>query len=129
MAGEQVIADRFVLGDLIGQGGMGYVYRGRDRQTGLEVAIKLLREELGTSPDQVRRFAREGEALRALNHPSIVKVLASVEEQGRHYIIMEYVTGGSLGSLLKAQAQLPLERTLQIALDLADALTRAHRLK
>lgn len=129
MAETQLIAGRYAIGDLIGQGGMGYVYRGRDHQSGREVAIKLLREELGANADQVRRFAREGEALRALNHPSIVKVLASVEEQGRHYIIMEYVTGGSLGSLLKAQAQLPLERALQIALDLADALTRAHRLK
>ncbi|PDW03008.1 serine/threonine-protein kinase [Candidatus Viridilinea mediisalina] len=129
MADSQLIAGRFELGDLIGQGGMGYVYRGRDHKQDREVAIKLLREELGSNTDQVRRFAREGEALRTLNHPNIVKVLASVEEQGRHYIVMEYVTGGSLGTLLKQQPQLPVERALQIALDLADALTRAHRLK
>lgn len=76
----------------------------------------------------LERFAREGDALRQLNHPNIVKMLAAIEEDGQYYLVMEYVEGGSLRELLDAEPRPPLERTLEIALDLADALTRAHRL-
>ncbi len=125
-----VIADRFQVSELIGQGSMGEVYRGLDTQTDEPVAIKFLRPEIVVSdPELVRRFAREGEALRKLNHPNIVKVLTTIEEGSRHYIIMEYVGGGTLRELLRKQPQLPVPRVLEIALDLADALTRAHRLR
>ena len=66
--------------------------------------------------------------LRKLNHPSIIKMLASIHENDHHYLVMEYVAGGSLRELLEDQPQLPVDRVLEIALDLADALTRAHRL-
>jgi tetratricopeptide (TPR) repeat protein len=77
---------------------------------------------------------REGEALRQLNHPNIVGMVAAVEEgeatpgEVVHYLVMEYVEGGSLQDLLAAQGALPSARAVEIALDLADALTRAHRL-
>jgi NarL family two-component system response regulator LiaR len=76
----------------------------------------------------VERFRLEGEALRKLNHPNIVKVLATAEEDGQHYIVMEYVTGGSLADLLKRQPKLPVDRAVGIALELSDALSRAHHL-
>jgi serine/threonine-protein kinase len=79
-------------------------------------------------PDILERFVREGQALRQLNHPNIVGMVAAVEEEGRHYLVMEYVEGGSLQDLLAAQGPLPSTRAVEIALDLADALTRAHRL-
>jgi serine/threonine protein kinase len=79
-------------------------------------------------PELVERFRREGEALRRLNHPNIVKVLAAVEETGQPYLVMEYVSGGSMATLLEQQPQLPLGRALAIALELADALSRAHHL-
>jgi predicted ATPase/predicted negative regulator of RcsB-dependent stress response len=63
-----------------------------------------------------------------LNHPNIVKVLATLQEDHQQYIVMEYVGGGSLEEALKQQPQMPVQRVLQIALDLSDALTRAHRL-
>src|SRR5262245_46494604 len=129
MSTPQVIANRFELGGIIGQGGMGDVFLGRDRQTGQPVAIKSLKPDvLRSDPGILERFAREGEALRKLDHPNIVKVLATAEDSGQHYIIMEYVGGGSLATLLKQQPQLPVARVLEIALDLADALTRVHRL-
>jgi len=130
MNARTLIANRYEIHDLLGTGGMGEVFRGLDIQTGQAVAIKQLKPEIVASdPDLVRRFGREGEALRKLNHPNMVKMLAAVEEDGRHYLVMEYVGGGSLESLMDDQPQMPISRVLNIALDLADALTRAHRLK
>lgn len=127
---RRIIGGRFEILDVIGQGGMGTVYRGRDTQTGETVAIKSLRPDIvKDDPKLVERFTREGEALRQLNHPSIVKMLASVEENNQHFIVMEYVGGKSLKELLAESGPMPIDRVLHITLDLADALTRAHRLK
>lgn len=114
----------------IGQGGMGSVYRGHDTQSGKDVAIKTLKKELvENDPDLVQRFQIEGEALRQLNHPNIVKMLGSEEQDGVHYLVMEYVKDGSLLDVLCETPKLSIQRALYVALDLADALTRAHRLK
>ncbi|MFL5807123.1 MAG: protein kinase domain-containing protein [Roseiflexaceae bacterium] len=127
---SRMIANRFGIGGLIGQGSMGEVYRGLDTQTNDLVAIKALKQmAVKHDPDTVERFVREGEALRRLNHPNIVKVLTSALEGDRHYIVMEYVGGGSLDKLLKRERPLLLARALEIAIDLADALVRAHRVK
>jgi DNA-binding NarL/FixJ family response regulator len=120
---------RYRIDRLIGGGGMGDVYLGADLLTGEAVAIKQLRVEMGGSlPHMVERFLREGEALRRLNHPNIVKVLATVDEGSRHYLVMEYVAGGSLADLLLQESQLPVERVVSIGLELSDALSRAHHL-
>ena len=109
----QVVASRYQLGDAIGQGSMGEVYRSLDIQTGQAVAVKLLRPDIvASNPELVERFAREGEALRKLNHPNIAKVLATIEEDNHHYIVLEYVGGGTLRDLLKGQPQLPVRRVL-----------------
>ena len=130
MAATRVIAGRYRLDAPLGEGGMGEVFRGTDLRTGAAVAVKQLRAELlAGGEDQLRRFEREAEALRRLNHPSIVQMLATVNDGGRPYIVMEYVPGGSLAELLQQQPRLPVQRTLQIALDLSDALARAHRLR
>jgi serine/threonine protein kinase len=130
---SRIIGDRFQIDDLerdfLGRGGMGDVYRGRDLQTGEPVAIKALRPEVVSGdPNALARFLREGEALRQLNHPNIVQVVDGIEENERHYLVMEYVPGGSLRDLLEQEGRLSVERTVEIALDVADALTRAHRL-
>ena len=122
----QIIAQRYRILEELGQGGMGTVYRGLDSRTQQTVAIKQLKPEL-TTPELVERFVREGTALRELNHPNIVKMLDSVQEDGNHYLIIEYLSGGDLSNLLKA-GQLPIEKVLQLAIDICDALTRAHRL-
>jgi serine/threonine protein kinase/tetratricopeptide (TPR) repeat protein len=112
---------------LIGSGGMGVVYRGTDIQTNVPVAIKELRKDIIDKDSTIiGRFKREGELLRLLNHPNIVKVFGTDEIDGTHYIIMEYVAAGSLRSLLKREGKLSVEQTLSIALELADALSRAH---
>ena len=125
-----VILERYELGPPIGEGGMGEVFRGLDRETGETVAIKRLKSgRLANDPTQIERFEREGDALRVLDHPNIVKVLASGSESGDHYIVMELVAGGSLADLLSKEERLPIARTIDIALELADALTRSHHLK
>jgi serine/threonine-protein kinase len=136
---RKLIADTYAILDgdtpegleqnLLGRGGMGNVYRGVNSQTGEAVAIKVLKPEIVASDaDLVTRFVREGQALRQLNHPNIVKMLAASEQDGQHYLVMEYVSGGSLHDLIAGAGPLPVSRVLEIALDLADALTRAHRL-
>jgi len=130
MGAEQTVAaGRYTIGAPIGGGATGSVYAGVDSLTGEKVAIKALRRELVASmPELVVRFRQEGEALRRLNHPNIVKIMATAEEDGQHYIVMEYVGGGSLADLLRRQPKLPIERAVAIALELSDALSRAHHL-
>ena len=128
IAGRYQIED--VVTDLLGQGGMGSVYRAYDQKTEQIVAVKQLRSDLvHNNPDQLARFVREGELLRQLNHPNIVKLLGTAVEQEDHYLIMEYVAGGSLRDLLNQQPQLPEKQVLTIGLELADALSRAHHLQ
>ncbi len=123
-----VIAGRYAIGEKIGSGGMGDVFRGIDQRTETPIAIKMLKSDLA-SDEMVARFVREGEALRQLNHPHIVTLLDAVQENGQYYLVMELVTGGALDDLLHRTSRLPLPHILNIALDLADALTRAHRLQ
>src|SRR5690606_32568576 len=90
--------------------------------------IKQLRSDRLSDSESVARFLREGETLQQLNHPNIVRVLDSFEENGRRAIVMEYVPGGTLRQLLQHEGPLPLQQALQLALELADALSRAPHL-
>jgi len=138
--GRIFIADRFEVAnpmtDRLGNGGMGTVYLGLDRLTGRQVAIKVLQRNSPLSPDQmIKRFIREGEALRLLEHPNIVEVIAAIPEPGQdngpqdaYYLVMEYASGGSLADLLAREGRVPCRRALEIALDVSDALAHAHRI-
>jgi len=131
--GKFIIANRFEIADLkqdlLGRGGMGVVYRATDTQSGEIVAVKTLNSDvLSTEAEILERFRREGEALRQLNHPNIVKFITAVESYGQYYLVMEYIDGGNLQTLLTEQGSLSSRRTIEIGLDLADALTNAHAL-
>ena len=139
MSLSKLVADIYYIEnletDLIGQGAMGEVYRGLNTQTGQTVAIKVLKPEIvSNNPELVERFVREGDALSHLNHPNIVRRFAATSQQNDqtgkidHYLVMEYVAGGSLRDLLESQGQLPVKQVLQIGLELSDALSRAHHL-
>ncbi len=128
-----MLGDRFRIADepsaLIGQGGVGRVYQATDISSGDPVAVKALDPEaLERDVLLLQRFQREGEALRRLNHPNVVKFIAAIEEHGRHCLVMEYLPGGSLQKLLQRVQRLPPQRALEIALPLVDALTQTHRL-
>ncbi len=129
MKGSLLIGERYSVGELIAEGLMGFVYRGVDIRSNRPVALKALKPELLVAqPTLLERFRREGEALRELDHPNIVQLLDIIEQDNIHYLIMDLFECGSLYDLLQKQSQLPVERVLEISLDLADALTRAHRL-
>jgi serine/threonine-protein kinase len=125
-----LIKNRYELQGLIGRGASGMVYRGVDMQTGQRVAVKQLRSDtIAEHPELLRRFQDEAEILRQLDHPNIVKIIDLISEDDEHYLVMEYVAGGSLRDMLRDTPQLSVDRVLEIGLDLADALTRAHRMR
>ncbi|MGE5835470.1 MAG: protein kinase domain-containing protein, partial [Acidobacteriota bacterium] len=110
--------------DTLGAGGMGEVYRARDSKLGRSVAIKIVREGLA-DPDRVARFEREAKVLASLNHPHIASLYGMEVADGRHFLVMELIEGETLADRLRRGA-LPVEDTLQIALQIADALETAH---
>ncbi len=127
---QRIIGDRYQLHNEIGSGSMGTVYDGLDLQTQQPIAVKLLRPEIVTKdPNILKRFKREADILRQLQHPNIVRVLDAFEEADKHYLVMEFIGGGSLDDMIEAESHLSLERVLTIGIELADALTRAHYLK
>ncbi|MEO1290480.1 MAG: protein kinase [Chloroflexota bacterium] len=121
-----IIGNRYQLGDPLGRGGMGTVYLGTDTQTNTTVAIKRLHPDLAND-EQIARFQREGASLRDLDHPNIVKMLDAFQDEGNYYLVMEYVSGGDLKQMIQA-GDLGQEQIVRMGIDLADALTRAHKL-
>jgi serine/threonine-protein kinase len=126
MIGE-LLNNRYTITARLGKGAMGTVYRATDTQSRREVAIKVISAELAVDAEALERFKREGEALSKLKHPNIVGFVDAFQNEEHYVIVMEYVSGGSLYELIKT-GPLPIERACQIALDLCDALIRAHRL-
>jgi len=116
----------FRITEKIGSGGMGDVYLARDTELNRDVALKLLPTETAASEENRDRFKREARAVAALNHPNIVTVHSVEQADGIHFITMELVHGKTLGQLLPADG-FPLERFLELALPLVDAVVAAHR--
>jgi serine/threonine-protein kinase len=109
----------------LGSGGMGEVYRARDRKLGRAVAIKVLPEAVERDPDRIARFEREARVLALLNHPHIAALYGMERSGDRHFLIMELVDGETLADRLRRGA-LPVEEALRIAIQIADALEAAH---
>ncbi len=109
----------------IGKGGMGEVYRAKDQKLGRDVAIKVLPEEFARDADRVARFQREARLLASLNHPNIAAI-HGLEESGKtNFLVMELVEGQTLADRIKAGA-IPIEESLKLALQIAEALEAAH---
>ena len=109
----------------LGAGGMGEVYRARDTRLKREVAIKVLPEDVASSPDRLARFEQEARTVAGLNHPNIVTLYSVEEIDGTRFITMELVEGQNLASLV-TPGGLPVGRVLGLAIPLADALAAAH---
>jgi serine/threonine protein kinase len=122
-----VLAGRYRLIAPLGEGGMASVYRARDLRLNREVAIKVLRDELTRDPQFLARFEREAQVVASLSHPNIVPVYDVGEEQGSHFIVMEYVRGRTLKETLAVEGPLPPARAVTILLSILDALGYAHR--
>jgi eukaryotic-like serine/threonine-protein kinase len=110
----------------IGAGGMGEVYRARDTRLERTVAIKVLAERLGADPQFAERFGREARAISQLDHPHICALYDIGTQNGIAYLVMAYLEGETLDSRLKGGA-LPINEAIRIAIQIADALDKAHR--
>jgi tetratricopeptide (TPR) repeat protein len=115
----------YQLEALLGEGGMGQVYRARDTRLGRLVAIKVIRGERTQRPDFRIRFQREAQATAALNHPHICTLHDVGEQEGAPYLVMEYVEGQTLASRLR-EGPLPLDQLLHRAAEVSQALAAAH---
>jgi Tol biopolymer transport system component len=110
----------------LGAGGMGEVYRAHDTRLGRDVAIKVLPEDLSSNPDLKARFEREARAISALSHPHICHLYDIGSQDGTDYLVMELLEGESLQRRLD-KGRLPLAQALQCAIEIAEALEKAHK--
>jgi serine/threonine-protein kinase len=122
---NSLLGGRYLLGQMIGTGGMADVYIAQDQRLSREVAIKILRSDLAKDPAFVSRFRKEAKAAAGLNHPAIVAVYDSGEEPAP-YIVMELVSGHTLRELIHQGERLPLNRALEIAEGILAGLEYSH---
>ena len=122
----QKIADRYQIIKTIGEGGMANVYLANDTILDRNVAVKVLRGDLADDEKFVRRFQREAISASSLSHPNIVEMYDVGEDDGNYYIVMEYVDGKTLKSLVKRRGALTLPEVIDIMLQLTSAISCAH---
>ena len=116
----------YEIQSLVGAGGMGEVYKARDTRLDRTVAIKVLPTHLAADRDRYQRFEREASAVANLDHPHIGALYDVGQDDGLHFLVMQYLEGETLASRL-AKGALPLDQVLCYAIDIADALDHAHR--
>ncbi|MSW04096.1 MAG: protein kinase [Actinobacteria bacterium] len=122
---NSLLGGRYLLGEMIGTGGMADVYIAQDQRLSREVAIKILRSDLAKDPSFVARFRKEARAAAGLNHPAIVAVYDSGEEPAP-YIVMELVSGHTLREIVHGGERLPVSRALEIAEGILAGLEYSH---
>ena len=123
---RRVLADRYEVEQLLGQGGMARVFRGKDRVLNRTVAVKVLSPQFASDDQFVARFRREAQAAAALNHPNIVSVYDTGDQGDVHYIVMEYVEGRTLRDVIRQEGPILPERASEIGQAVARALSSAH---
>jgi tRNA A-37 threonylcarbamoyl transferase component Bud32 len=117
---------RYRLDAQIGSGGMSTVYRAFDSVLERRVAVKLMHREIATDTDQLERFRREARAVAQLSHPHVVGVIDAGEEDGRPYIVFEYVEGETLKDRIRRMGRLPVDEAIAYAIEIGRALGAAH---
>jgi len=123
----QIVLGRFRIEAIIGEGGMGTIYRARHVKLPRSFALKLLKPDLSADADFVARFLREAVAASQVIHPGVVNVTDYGQlEDGTYYIAMEHLDGLGIDEVLEREGRLPLDRALDILIQLADALDYCH---
>ena len=122
----QKINDRYQIIRTIGEGGMANVYLAHDIILDRDVAVKILRGDLAGDEKFVRRFQREAIAASSLSHPNIVEMYDVGEDDGKYFIVMEYIEGQTLKNLIKKRGALTLSEVIDIMLQLTSGLACAH---
>ena len=123
LLGQQV--GSYQIQSLLGAGGMGVVYKGRDVRLNRSVAIKVLPADKVSDPERKRRFIQEARAASALNHPNIITIYDIGNESGIDFIVMEYVEGKTLDQRIPRKGMKSSE-VLKLGVQMADALAKAH---
>lgn len=122
----QKINDRYEIIRNIGEGGMANVYLALDTILDRKVAVKILRGDLATDEKFVRKFQREASAASILDHPNIVGIYDVGEDNGNYYIVMEYIEGQTLKSLIKRRHSLTIPEVIDIMTQLTSGIAHAH---
>jgi len=124
---RHLLGDRYALQALLGEGGMAVIYQAMDTHTGQPVAVKFLRSTLIRDQEALARFQQEAQTLMRLRHPNIVALYAFGQLDGQPYLVMELIEGQSLDQVLQTQGRLPVDKAVDIAIQLCAALGAAHR--
>src|SRR5437899_1453197 len=122
-----MLGDRYEILQLLGQGGMGAVYKARDVELERLVALKLIRPDLASHPEILRRFKQELILAREVTHPNVIRIFDLGQASGLRYITMEYVEGRDLRALLHEKKKLTPEEAVLIFQQIAAALEAAHQ--
>jgi eukaryotic-like serine/threonine-protein kinase len=121
-----LVAGRYRIVAQIGLGGMGVVYKAHDEELGVDVALKVLRPDLGTDPEWIARFRRELVLAREITHKNVVRIHDIGESDGLRFLTMRLVEGRSLLDVLEKDGALPVDRALPIFRQVAEAVQQAH---
>lgn len=122
----RILNDRYEIVELIGRGGMAYVYKAKDLKLNRFVAVKVLREEYTENEQFIKKFDRESQAAAGLSHPNIVSVYDVGVDGEIYFIVMEFVDGITLKQYLDKKGQLDYEEATNFIIDIAEALKCAH---
>src|SRR5690606_20105598 len=126
----KTLGGRYLIQDLLGQGGMSAVYKAMDQNLNRIVAVKLIHPHLSVDPEFVRRFEEEARAVAQLRHPNIIQVFDFDHDEDVYYIVFEFVPGETLQDRLKRLHEngrrMDIDKTISIGANLADALDYAH---
>lgn len=129
MIGETIA--HYEILEKLGEGGMGVVYKALDIRLQRLVALKFLPHEIIASPARIQRFEAEARAVSSLNHPNIATIHAMDEDDGRRFLVLEYLSGGTLRSRIQSYAdqaeEFPIDEATRIMAAVADGLSHAHR--
>jgi serine/threonine protein kinase len=132
MGDEDLMIDRTIkhykVNELLGRGGMGVVYRAQDTKLNRPVALKMIKADLTADPDKLNRFIQEARAAAAITHPAIAQVYDIDTVDGTTFIVMEFIEGQTIGSLI-AKKELDLLGSVEIAVQVAEGLAKAHKSK
>jgi serine/threonine-protein kinase len=124
----KIVDGRYKVMEVVGRGGMGVVYRVEHLRMGKVAAMKVLHRDLAADPDVIQRFEREAAAVSKLHHPHTVQVFDFGTAQGALYLIMEYVRGLDLGSIISRDGPMPWQRAAPLLAQICGALAEAHEL-
>ncbi len=121
-----LLDERYLLGESIGTGGMAFVYRATDRESGEQVAIKVLTSRLAADPESIARLRREAALAMRLDHPGVCHIAAAGSDRGLHYLVMPLLEGESLATRVERESPLPIDEVLDIVVQLCAGLQHAH---